>query len=289
MHTTIYITMGAALLLVIGLCLHLLRRARLAAARERDCKAANTQLQEQLTELRLEVKNQNNEFDSLNYAISHDLRSPIHALNGFSEALLEDHTEALDAEAIDFLQRIRKAAGKIDLYVNSLLELSRLTRNEMNLKEVNLDELIKTELEDLKAEWPDRDIELNVQETHNTVADPDMIGELLDTLLSNALKFHKSTETIHIQFGECERNGKVYYFLQDDGVGFEMRYHNRLFGAFQRLHTEEEFSGAGMGLAIARKIVLKHHGEIWAESQLDLGSTFYFRLYCPKPHTDNLA
>jgi signal transduction histidine kinase len=232
----------------------------------------------ELAQSNAELMAANAELESFSYSVSHDLRAPLRAIDGFSHALLEDCTDGLDDEGKVYLSRIRAATQRMGSLIDDLLELSRLSRTAMQTQTLNISALARSIAVDLQHEQPERQIDLRVQDGLIASADLGLIRVALENLLSNAWKFTSKRTSALIEFGQAEVNGVLAFFVRDDGAGFNPAYADRLFGAFQRLHGITEFSGTGIGLATVQRIVHRHGGHIWAESAVDRGATFYFTL-----------
>ena len=220
----------------------------------------------------------NQEMEAFSYSVSHDLRGPLRSMDGFSLALLEDYGDKLDGEARDSLQRIRAASQRMGRLIDELLGLSRVTRVELTRKPANLSELAREIADSLDQEQPTRAVQWVIEEAMTVHADRALLQIAMQNLLQNAWKFTGKTDRPVIRVGAIERDGKKEYFVADNGVGFDMAYADRLFGAFQRLHHESEFAGTGIGLAIVQRIFRRHGGKIWAQAQPGLGATFFFQL-----------
>jgi signal transduction histidine kinase len=220
----------------------------------------------------------NQEIEAFSYSVSHDLRGPLRSMDGFSLALLEDYGDKLDDEAKDSLQRIRAASQRMGRLIDDLLRLSRVTRAELRLKPVNLSDLAREIADSLDREQPTRAVQWEIAEGMMVYADKELIQIAMQNLLDNAWKFTGKTDKPVIRVGAVERDGTKEYFVADNGVGFDMAYADRLFGAFQRLHHESEFPGTGIGLAIVARIVRRHEGKIRVQAQPGLGATFFFQL-----------
>jgi len=233
---------------------------------------------ETLARQTLTIENLNRELESLNYSISHDLRAPIRHLIGFSGALLEDYGDQLDGTAHTFLDSIAKAARKIDSQVEALLKMSRITRQELNLTRVDLSRLVHDCAASLQQASPQRRVRFTIADKVSVRADAALLRTALENLLDNAWKFTGTRDSATIEFGHRQEGEGTVYFVRDNGVGYEMKYADRLFGAFQRLHRSDEFEGVGVGLATVQRIIHRHGGRIWAEAALDAGATFYFTL-----------
>jgi len=233
-------------------------------------------LNEILQRRALELEAINRELEAFSYSVSHDLRAPLRSVDGFSQALLEDYHDKLDAEGRDYLQRIRRASQYMGQLIDDLLNLSRVTRFEMHHEEVDLSALVKVIAADLKASQPDQNAEFVIEDGVVVNGDARLLRIMLENLLSNAWKFTGNHPHPVIQFGIIQYEEKRACFLRDNGAGFEMKYANKLFGPFQRLHTQAEFPGTGVGLAIVYRIVQRHGGRVWAEGEEGKGATFYF-------------
>jgi signal transduction histidine kinase len=220
----------------------------------------------------------NQELESFSYSVSHDLRAPLRALDGFSQALQDDYAHVLDAEGQDFLSRIRAASQRMGHLIDDLLMLSQLTRTEMCPETVDLSALVQQIAADLRESDPARPIDFLIQSPLNGHGDPRLLRVMLNNLVGNAWKFTSKTPDARIEFGMICQDETPVYFVRDNGVGFDMAYANKLFGAFQRLHKTTEFEGTGIGLATVQRIIHRHGGRIWAESAVGNGATFYFTL-----------
>jgi light-regulated signal transduction histidine kinase (bacteriophytochrome) len=199
-------------------------------------------------------------------------------MDGFSLALIEDYGDKLDDEAKDYLQRIRNASQRMGRLIDELLGLSRVTRAELSLRAVNLSAIAREIAESLQQQQPQRKVRWQIEDGITVQADSALMHIAMQNLLENAWKFTGKTQDPEIRVGTIERNGKKDCFVADNGVGFDMAYADRLFGAFQRLHHENEFAGTGIGLAIVQRIFRRHEGQIWVEAKPGRGATFFFNL-----------
>jgi light-regulated signal transduction histidine kinase (bacteriophytochrome) len=213
--------------------------------------------------------------------VSHDLRGPLRSMDGFSLALLEDYSDKLDDEGKDSLHRIRAASQRMGRLIDELLGLSRVTRAELNLRAVNLSEIAREIANSLDQQQPARAVKWDIEEGITVHADKALMQIAKQNLLENAWKFTGKTEQPVVHIGSLKRDGKKECFVADNGVGFDMAYADRLFGAFQRLHHESEFSGTGIGLAIVHRIFRRHEGAIRVQAKPGLGATFFFSLKEP--------
>jgi signal transduction histidine kinase len=220
----------------------------------------------------------NQELEAFSYSVSHDLRAPLRGIAGFSQALVEDETDRLSPKGHDYLNRIRAGAQRMGELIDDLLRLSRVSRADFKKERVDLSALVALVIADLRKADPERDVTVTVMPTVMASADPRLVRILLENLLGNAWKFTSKTAGPTIEFGMREDAGERVYFVRDNGAGFDMKYAERLFGAFQRLHSDKEFAGTGIGLATVQRIVLRHGGRIWVDASVGGGATFQFTL-----------
>ncbi len=232
----------------------------------------------QLDEALRAMEAANRELETFSYAVSHDLRAPLRAISGFAGMLGEDYGEALGEKGKLLLDRVGSGVTRMTEMIEALLGLALLSRSEMRPEFVELSALARELSDELLMMYPGRTVEFDIQDHVSTIGDRRLIGNLLQNLLGNALKFTSKQEHARIAFGVRESDGTVEYFVRDNGVGFDMQHASKLFGPFQRLHKREEFEGTGIGLATSRRIVHRHGGTIWAESKPGEGATFYFTL-----------
>ena len=225
-----------------------------------------------------ELRRTNEELEAFNYAVAHDLRAPLRAIDGFCQALVDDHGDTLDESARGHLDRVRRNVQWMAEMIDGLLGLSRLLRSSLDLTDVDLSALVSETTATLRAAEPDRRVELVIEPGVSAHADAHLLRLLIGNLVENAWKFTAPHERARIEFGVMDRDGRRVFFVRDDGVGFDSRYADKLFGPFQRLHRAEDFPGSGIGLATVDRIVRRHGGEIWGESELERGTTFSFTL-----------
>ncbi len=239
----------------------------------------NIQLENQVEKRTAELRRINKELESFSHAVSHDLRAPIRSMIGFSQALMEDYTDKLDADGRDYLQRISNAGARMNDLIDALLKLSRLTRAELNTQQHDLSQLASEIVEEIQSGKPDMHVKFVIKQNLIASFDPSLLRIALHNLFNNAIKFSCTTANPLIEFGAYQRaNNGTVFFVRDNGVGFDMQYADRLFGAFQRLHSQSEFEGIGIGLATVARIIYRHHGEIWADAEVGKGATIYFTL-----------
>jgi len=227
--------------------------------------------------MRKELELVNKELEMFAYSISHDLRAPLRSINGFSQALLEDYEDKLDEEGKDYLLRLRAASQRMSVYIDAILKLSRLGRAEVKQEEIDLSALVQDIAKDLKESEPARDVEFIIEEGVTAIGDRTLLRVVLENLVGNAWKFTSNQENAKIEFGIYNSKPPIY-FVRDNGCGFDMKYIDKLFTPFQRLHSDAEFEGTGVGLASSQRIIRRHGGNIWAESAVGKGATFYFTL-----------
>ncbi len=242
---------------------------------EQSVQTLNQGLQQAIVDL----KAVNRELESFSYSVSHDLRAPLRSIDGFSQALLEDCLDQLDVAGQDYLGRIRKATQRMGNLIDDLLNLSQVTRSEMNLEFVNLSLLASNIGAEFHQNEPDRQVEFSVQSGLIARGDARLLQVLLMNLLTNAWKFTSKHPRARIEFGiMADETDTPVYFVRDDGAGFDIAFANKLFGPFQRLHSINDFPGNGIGLATVQRIAHRHGGKVWAESAVEQGATFYFTL-----------
>lgn len=218
------------------------------------------------------------ELEAFAYSVSHDLRTPLRALDGFSQALLEDYGDQLDETGLDYLRRIRAGSQRMSVLIDDMLRLSRVSRSEMQLEPLDLAGIARDVIAELTAGDAGRGVTFVVTETAPATGDARLLRIALFNLLENACKFTRRTDSPRVEFGMKEKNGQMMYFVADNGAGFDMAHAERLFGAFQRLHRADEFEGTGIGLATVQRIVRRHGGGILAESTPGDGARFHFTL-----------
>ena len=244
-------------------------------------EVANRQLENtnrDLEETNRELEGANRELETFSYSVSHDLRSPLRSIEGFSQILLEDHAKGLDEEARGYLGRVRTASRRMALLIDDLLDLSRVTRSSLTRQTVNLSALARKMAAEIEKSQPDRRVRFVIADGLAVRGDTRLLGVMLENLLGNAFKFTQKEKEATVEFGAVTRNGGVAYFVRDNGVGFDEAYATKLFGAFQRLHGPEEFEGTGIGLATVQRIVQRHGGTVWAEGEVGEGASFFFTL-----------
>ncbi len=234
--------------------------------------------EDEIQKANTEVTAANAELEAFSYSVSHDLRAPLRSIDGFSLALLEDYPDRLDEQGKDYLQRVRSSTQRMGVLIDDMLSLSRVTRSEMRRTMVDLSALTQSIAAELQERHPERQVEFVIEQGLTASGDAHMLWALLENLLRNAWKFTGRHPQARIEFGLTRVDGEPAYFVRDDGAGFDMAYADKLFGAFQRLHTEAEFKGTGIGLATVQRIAHRHGGRVWADGKVEEGATFYFTL-----------
>ena len=220
----------------------------------------------------------NTELDAFAYSVSHDLRAPLRSIDGFSQVLLEDYATQLGEAGQDSLRRVRAATQRMGILIDDLLKLARVTRAEIRAEPVDLSDLARDIAAELQRATPERLVEFTIAPHLKAQGDPRLLRVVLDNLLRNSWKYTAKQARPRIEFGSVEENGGQAFMVRDNGAGFDMKYADKLFGVFQRLHSAAEFEGTGIGLATVRRIINRHGGRIWAEGAVDQGATFYFTL-----------
>ena len=220
----------------------------------------------------------NKELEAFSYSVSHDLRAPLRSIDGFSKALLDDYQEKLDDTAKSYLDRVRKATQHMGHLIDDMLKLSQVTRSEFRHEFVDLSSMVRAIFEKLQQNNPDRRVDVIIQEGVFVNGDPYLMQIALENLMDNAWKFTSRETRPQLEFGTTVKERKTACFIRDNGVGFDMAYVDKLFGAYERLHTHLEFSGTGIGLATVQRIINRHGGRVWAEAEVGKGATFYFTL-----------
>jgi len=247
---------------------------------EEEIHKLNIELEHRVIQRTTELETANKELEAFSYSVSHDLRAPLRAVDGYSQAVLEDFGAQLPEEGRHYLQTIRGGAQKMGALIDDLLTFSRLSRLPLNKRKVNTVRLVRDTLDELGCPPDTRKIEMRIADLPPCLADAALLKQVWLNLLSNALKYTRQRESAVIEVGCMRENGNAenIYFIRDNGTGFDMRYADKLFGVFHRLHRADEFEGTGVGLAIVQRIVSRHGGRVWADAALDRGATFYFTL-----------
>jgi PAS domain S-box-containing protein len=238
----------------------------------------NEDLEERVRQRTAELEAANKELESFSYSVSHDLRSPLRGVDGWSLALLEDYSDILDEQAKGYLNQVRVEIQRMSVLIDDMLKLSRLSRDEMHREPVDCTALAMSFVDRLQSAAPERRTEWRIAQGVNTDADRSLLRQVFQNLIENAWKFTAKQEAAVIEFGVAAFEGEKAYFVKDNGAGFDMAYSAKLFGAFQRLHRVADYPGTGVGLATVQRIARRHGGRVWAEGEVGKGATFWFTL-----------
>jgi DNA-binding response OmpR family regulator len=258
-----------------------LLRTELEAAEARAARAlaeTSAALVDELASKNRDLADANTELDAFSFSVSHDLRAPLRAIRGFSSILARDHGAQMTADARELLEMVNTAGQRMDQLIEDLLRFSRLGRQPVSKRRVDVGALVESALKEFAGERAERGVEVLVSELPVVLADPALVAQVFANLLSNAFKFTRGREHAMIEVGCRRQDGETVFFVRDNGAGFDMRYAAKLFGVFQRLHSQNEFAGTGVGLSLVQRIVNRHGGRIWAEAVVNKGATFYFSL-----------
>jgi len=261
---------------------------------EEEVRKLNAELELRVAQRTDQLAAANSELEAFAYSVSHDLRAPLRAIDGFSQALIEDYSADLDPAAKGYLGRVRAGAQRMAQLIDDLLKLSRVSRAELRFRTVDLSKLAAAIVEELRQREPERQVEVVVAPGQAVEGDERLLRIALENLLDNAWKFTGKTGAAHIDFGVLPPgdgelggpSGERSFFVRDNGAGFDMAYAGKLFGAFQRLHQTSEFPGTGIGLTTAQRIIHRHGGRIWGEGEIGRGATFCFTLPVRRPVDD---
>jgi len=249
-----------------------------AAVQAETVRQLNADLEQRVNERTAQLKAANQELEAFSYSVSHDLRTPLRAIDGYSQVVLDKFGPQLPDDGRRYLRTVREGAQKMGALIDDLLTFARLNRQELSKRTFDTGALVRSALEELGFPWPDRNIEVRVGELSPSSGDPTLLKQVWLNLISNALKYTRKRAAGVVEIGCVDHNGAKTFFVRDNGTGFDMRYADKLFGVFQRFHRAEDYEGTGVGLAIVQRIVHRHGGRVWAEAAVDRGATFYFTL-----------
>jgi light-regulated signal transduction histidine kinase (bacteriophytochrome) len=245
---------------------------------ESQIKKLNEELEDRVIQRTELLEAANKELEAFSYSVSHDLRAPLRSVHGFTKILLEDYEANLDEEGKRICGIISSSATQMGELIDDLLSFSRIGRSSMNPSAIDMKKMAKAVFEGMTSPTERKRIKLNIGKLQKAVGDVALLGQVWTNLISNAIKYSSKNDVSEISIGSKIAGDMIIYFIKDNGVGFDMQYSHKLFGVFQRLHTESEFEGNGVGLAIVQRIIFKHGGKVWAEGEVGKGATFYFSL-----------
>lgn len=283
----LFVFVSAALLYAL---LKILQRRNDAALRalsehEAEIRRINAELERRVEQRTAQLEATNRELESFAYAVSHDLRAPLRSMSGFSQLLQEAPSDTLDEKSRHYLTRIHEASRRMSALIEDLLSLSRIGRSELNPRPVDLSQLAAEAAASVKERYPNRQVELTIEPGLHAEGDARLLRVAIENLLDNAFKYTARTKQATVTVGASnEPEGRVF-FVRDNGVGFDMAYSNKLFGPFQRLHSDADYPGTGIGLVTVQRIVARHGGRIWAQAELNRGAAFYFTLPAASPQS----
>ena len=245
---------------------------------EAEIFSLNASLERKVLERTEQLEAAVKELEAFSYSVSHDLRAPLRVINGFGKLLMRKYDGKLDKDAVETLQAIVGNAKRMGQLIDDLLDFSRLGKTPIVKNEVDMVEMVKNVLTETLSVEPVNTTEINLKELTPALCDPSLIKQVWVNLVSNAVKYSRKRDKPEIEIGTIGENGHTTYYIRDNGAGFDMEHSDKLFGVFQRLHKMDEYEGTGVGLALAKRIINKHGGKIWAEAKVDQGATFYFTL-----------
>jgi len=243
-----------------------------------ELRMLNTDLEKKVEKRTKSLEEANNELASFSYSVSHDLRTPLRAITGYSEILLEDFEDKIDEDMREVVDVIIRNTRRMSVLIDSILEFSRLGRVKITPKAIDMKRVFEDSYQNMLAINQDKDIKLSKGKIYPAYGDLKLIRSVVENIMSNAVKYSQNEKIVEIEIASEKNNQHIIYSIKDNGAGFDMQYYDKLFGVFQRLHSDREFKGSGVGMAFAKRIIEKHHGNIWAESEPGKGATFFFSL-----------
>ena len=245
---------------------------------EENIRKLNDELENKVIVRTAQLESVNKELESFSYSVSHDLRAPIRAINGYTRILVDDYEEKFDADGKNVLKAIIHSSKIMGKLIDDLLAFSKLGRKEITVSEINMDGLVQLIREELIFDEGENIPNFTINPLPPIKGDQSLIKQVWINLISNAIKYSKNKVVTNLEIGAFKKDNLIVYYVKDEGAGFDMQYYDKLFGVFQRLHSQKEFEGTGIGLAIVQKIINRHNGTVWAESVLNKGTIFYFSL-----------
>jgi light-regulated signal transduction histidine kinase (bacteriophytochrome) len=245
---------------------------------EEQLRQLNEELEARVSSRTAQLETINKELESFSYMVSHDLRAPLRAIDGFSRIVLEEYTGELPGEGKRYLSLVRDNVSQMKALIDNLINFSHMSRKSLNIVPVHPADIAREAFDDLRNEHAGRVVNIEIANLPPCRADPVMLKLVYINLISNALKFTRKGQESRIEIGSFRKNGQNVYFVRDNGIGFDMRYLPKLFAVFQRLHPVKEYEGSGLGLAIVQRIIHRHGGDVWAEAEIDRGATFFFTI-----------
>jgi len=249
-----------------------------AASLLAQMRSLNQDLEQRVQERTRELEASNADLESFSYSVSHDLRAPLRAIEGFCEILVAEHSSQLPQEARDYLAKVCTGVARMQRLIDDLLHLARFSRVPLETQRVAMTELVRRVATTIESQWPKGSVQLEIAQLPDCNGDSSLLEQVFTNLLANAFKFTSTREVARVEVGAYREDGEQIYFVRDNGVGFDMKHAGRLFGVFQRMHSQAQFPGTGIGLSIVHRIIRRHGGRTWAQSKVQEGTSVYFSL-----------